>query len=141
MTPQPAAAPASLFRLRIVLLSALLILTNVSGNFSLSVGVKAAQAGSHFFLLNYFLQPTLVLGVALLISALFVRLALLSAAEMSLILPLNAGLGYILTTIAGVVGLKETVHSVNNLGLALVVAGVLLIGVSARSRHVPGESR
>lgn len=118
-----------------------MILANVSGNFSLSLGVKAAERGSHFFLLNYLLQPALVLGVALLISALLVRLALLSATEMSLILPLNAGFGYILTTVAGVVGLKETVHSVNNLGLALVVLGVVLIGLSAQSRRLPEDRR
>jgi multidrug transporter EmrE-like cation transporter len=121
-----------LFSLRVLLLSLLAVLANVAGNFLLSIGVKAAQEGPSAFLWNYFRQPTLFFGVGLLISWLLLRLALLSATDMSLVLPVTAGLGYILTSLVGEYGLKETVHSLHNVGLVMIALGVAMIGMSTR---------
>jgi multidrug transporter EmrE-like cation transporter len=60
------------------------------------------------------------------------RLALLSATDMSLVLPATAGVGYVLTSLVGQFWLHETVSSTHNFGLAVIVAGVLLIGSTSK---------
>ena len=117
---------------RILILSALVIVTNVAGNAFLSIGVKAAERGAGVVWLRYFRQPPLALGVVLLISWLLLRLALLSAAEMSLVLPATAGAAYVLTSLVGQFWLSEQVSWVHNAGLVMIALGVLVLGTGPR---------
>ncbi len=125
MNPQPEHARLSV---RVLLLCLLTILTNVLGNYSLDIGVKAVANGTGAVWLRYFREPGLFIGVALLIGWLLLRLALLSATEMSLVLPATAGVGYVLTSLVGQFWLNETVSPMHNFGLAVIAAGVVLIG-------------
>jgi multidrug transporter EmrE-like cation transporter len=114
------------FSPRVVTLAVLSVVANVAGNCFLSLGMK--QAGPLGF--GMVLQPLLVVGVALLIGWLLLRLALLSAAEMSLMLPLSAGFGYVLTSVVGQTWLHEAVTRYHDWGLGLILAGVILVGAS-----------
>ena len=113
--------------MRVLVLSALVILTSVSGNYFLSVGMKGSGQGIGVGLA---MEPAILFGVLLLISWMLLRLALLSATDMSLVLPLTAGVAYILTSLAGQFWLKETVTRSHNVGLALSAVGVILVGAS-----------
>jgi len=124
LTPQPARR----LSFRVLLLSMLAIVTNVLGNYSLDLGVKGVQNGTGEMWMRYFREPGMFIGVVLLISWLLLRLALLSATDMSLVLPASAGIGYVLTSLVGQYWLNETVTSMHNLGLAVIAAGVVLIG-------------
>lgn len=117
---------------RVLLLCLLVILTNVLGNYALDLGVKAVENGTGAVWLRYFREPWLLLGVALLIGWLLLRLALLSATEMSLVLPATAGVGYVLTSLAGQFWLHEPVSPMHNIGLAVIAGGVVLIGSTSR---------
>jgi multidrug transporter EmrE-like cation transporter len=116
------------FPWRVVILSALVILTNLWGNFLLSLGMKDTDRLWDAALL---VEPQLVFGVLLLISWLLLRLALLSATEMSLVLPFTAAIGYILTSLVGQFLLRESVTAWHNMGLALIAVGAVLVGASA----------
>jgi multidrug transporter EmrE-like cation transporter len=120
--------------MRVMVLSALVILTSVSGNYFLSVGMKGSSGEPGWLgWVRVAAQPAILFGVALLISWMLLRLALLSATDMSLVLPLTAGIAYILTSLAGQFWLKETVTRSHNVGLALIAVGVILVGASAAS--------
>jgi multidrug transporter EmrE-like cation transporter len=126
------------FPLRVLVLSVLVVITNVAGNYFLSIGVKAARHGPGFHWLWCFREPALYLGVTLLIFWLLLRLALLSATDMSIVLPVTAGFAYVLTSMAGQFWLKESVHWMHNAGLSMIAVGVVLVGISARTANPRG---
>jgi multidrug transporter EmrE-like cation transporter len=121
-----------IFSLRVPLLGALVILSNLAGNFFLSLGMKHASGSWDIGLA---LRPDLICGVVLLIAWLLLRLALLSATDMSLVLPLTAGFGYILTSLVGQFWLREAVSRWHNVGLALIALGAFLVGVSSAGKR------
>jgi drug/metabolite transporter (DMT)-like permease len=117
--------PAPPLRLKTRLLAAVVILSNVLGNFFLSRGMKDGRSDS--FLLAAFLNPWVVLGVSLLILWMLSRMTLLSWADLSYVLPVTA-LGYVLTVGMGRLFLAERVSAGRWAGVALIVLGVFLVG-------------
>jgi multidrug transporter EmrE-like cation transporter len=74
------------------------------------------------------------------------RVALLSTSPMTVVLPLTAGVGYVLTGGIGQFWFAEKVPVTYDYGLALIVAGVLLVGTSScaprsRTRAPKTQSR
>jgi drug/metabolite transporter (DMT)-like permease len=68
-----------------------------------------------------------MLGVSLLILWMLARMTLLSWADLTYVLPVTA-LGYVLTALMGRVFLGEHVSLGRWAGIALIVAGVVLVG-------------
>jgi uncharacterized membrane protein len=106
-------------RLKTRVLAAVVIVSNVLGNFFLSRGVK----GRHSLLA---FDGWVVLGVALLILWMLSRMTLLSWADLSYVLPVTA-LGYVLTVFMGRVFLLEQVSWQRWAGTLLIMCGVLLV--------------
>jgi multidrug transporter EmrE-like cation transporter len=129
VNPQPARAPNSF---RVLVLSLLVIVTNVLGNYSLDLGVHSVENGTGAVWLRYFREPGLLIGVLLLIGWLLLRLALLSATDMSLVLPTTAGIAYVLASLVGQFWLHESVSRTHNIGLGVIAAGVVLIGSTSQ---------
>lgn len=95
---------------------AVVVLTNVFGNFFLSLGLR--QAGV--------LSPWVGLGVLLLTTWMLSRLALLSWADLSYVLPVTS-FGYVLTALLGRLFLGEQVSPLRWAGTLLIAAGVVLV--------------
>ena len=111
------------------ILTLVVILSNVLGNLSLSMGMKAETAlGTRTFLLyaKAFFSPMVLLGVSLLIVWLLSRMALMSWADLSYILPITS-LGYVLSAVAGKFFLAETITSRRWAGTLLIVLGTVLV--------------
>ncbi|HBY58931.1 MAG TPA: transporter [Solibacterales bacterium] len=104
-------------------LVALVVLSNVAGNFALSWGVKHGGGSGLAALMN----PWVAAGVALLIVFTISRMVLLGRADLSYVLPVTA-IGYVLTALAGLAFLKETIAPARWAGIALIVAGIVLVG-------------
>ena len=102
----------------------LVIVTGVLGNFFLSLGMKTEEQGA--VLLAAFLNPWVVLGIALLVLWTLSRLTLLSWADLSYVLPVTA-LGYVLAALMGSLFLGEYVSPGRWAGIVLIVAGVSLV--------------
>jgi multidrug transporter EmrE-like cation transporter len=115
---------------KILALSILVVLSNVMGNCLLNMGVKEGKLVSYASVLKLVVSPTLVTGIVLLIAWMLLRMALLSTGPMSVVLPLTAGVGYVLTGGIGQFWFAEKVSVTYDLGLILMVAGVLLVGTS-----------
>jgi drug/metabolite transporter (DMT)-like permease len=117
-------------RLKTPVAAVVVILSNVAGNSALSRGMKGQ--GSEIFAgplgyLEAFLNPWVVLGVCLLILWMLGRMALLSWADLTYVLPVTA-LGYVLTVLSGRVFLAEQVSGRRWAGTLMIVAGVALVG-------------
>ncbi len=106
-------------------LTAVVIVSGVLGNFFLSRGMKAEASGN--FLLAAFLNPWVVLGVSLLILWTLSRMTLLSWADLTYVLPVTS-LGYVLTALMGKFFLGEQVSIGRWAGILLIVGGVSLVG-------------
>ncbi|MDR3699559.1 MAG: hypothetical protein P4L56_07995 [Candidatus Sulfopaludibacter sp.] len=99
------------------------------GNLSLAWGTKHLPeklAGDPLVYLRSMLDPFVAAGVVMLIVALLARLALLSVADLSFILPMTA-VGYVLAALLGRVFLHETVSPQRWLAVTLIFGGAALV--------------
>ena len=105
------------------------------GNLSLAWGTKRLPEtlSSHpLAYLRSMAHPFVAIGIVMLIVALLVRLALLSIADLSFILPMTA-VGYVLAAVLGRFFLHETVTPWRWAAVALIFAGAALVGSTSQS--------
>jgi uncharacterized membrane protein len=118
--------------------TAIVVLANVLGNFSMGWGLKSRAAVLGPSVIGYleaFLNPWIWLGIGLLILWMLSRMALLSWADLSYVLPVTS-IGYVLNAVMGAVFLGEHVSPQRWLGTVLIVAGTALVGAtSIRTRE------
>jgi uncharacterized membrane protein len=113
------------------LFAAIVILSNTLGNFWLAWGMKhrdgtlSASVASY---LQAIFNPFVALGIFLLIVWLLARMALLSWADLSYVLPVTS-LGYVGNALMGRVFLNEQITPERWLGTMLIVGGVALVGL------------
>jgi drug/metabolite transporter (DMT)-like permease len=108
---------------------ALVIISQPLGNLFLTLGMKHRVLGSPWDYLLAMFTPQVALGIVLLIVWLLSRMALLSWADLSYVLPLTA-VGYIITAIFGRVVLDEQISLARWSGTLLIVAGTALVGMT-----------
>ncbi|MBM3775697.1 MAG: EamA family transporter [Acidobacteria bacterium] len=102
--------------------AAVVVLSNVAGNAALARGVRGS--GGPF---EAMLNPWLLAGMGLLALWMLSRMALLSWADLSYVLPVTS-IGYALTALAGRVFFQEIISPARWAGIGLIVAGVMLAG-------------
>jgi drug/metabolite transporter (DMT)-like permease len=120
-------APAGHIKTR--LFTAAVVLANVLGNLSLSWGLKqpgAVLTAAPLSYLKTLFTPWVAAGLLLLIVWMLSRMALLSWADLSYVLPVTA-MGYVMTVVAGKVFLLEQVSWQRWTGSLLVMAGVAIV--------------
>ncbi len=122
------------------LFTAIVVLSNVLGNFALSLGMRRVGRLITFSPLAYIealFNPWVALGVGLLILWLLSQMMLLSWADLSYVLPVTS-IGYVLAALAGRFFLAEQISLARWGGICLIMAGVALVGAthpSSRSAH------
>jgi uncharacterized membrane protein len=82
--------------------------------------------------LRAMLNPFVAIGIVALILALLTRMALLSLADLSFVLPVTA-IGYVIAVFLGKMFLHETVTRQRWLGTLLIFAGAILVGSTSRN--------
>ena len=113
------------------LLTAVVVLTNVVGNFALTWGLRRAGAlDSPLAYIGVLFNPWVAMGVSLLILWTLSHMALLSVADLSYVLPVTS-IGYVLAAVAGWLFLNEQVSVARWAGIGLIVCGVGLVGRTA----------
>jgi uncharacterized membrane protein len=116
--------------LKTCLLTAVVVLSNLLGNLSLSWGMKhTPEELSPIGLIKTVFTPWVLLGVGLLILWMLTRLTLLSWADLSFVLPITA-IGYALTALVGRFLLAEDVSPLRWTGTLLIMAGTALVGTT-----------
>jgi len=110
------------------------IWASVIGNFSLAWGMRKTAPdalGSPLGYIAVLFNPWVALGVTLLVVWLLAQMLLLSWADLSYVLPVTSA-GYVLTALGGRLFLGEQISTARWAGVALIMAGVALVG---RTQH------
>jgi uncharacterized membrane protein len=111
------------------------------GNLCLAWGTKhlpETLAADPLVYLRSMMDPFVAIGIVLLILGLLVRLALLSVADLSFILPTTA-VGYVIAAILGRFFLHESVSPQRWLAVALIFGGAALVSSTPQSTTSKAE--
>ena len=110
------------------------------GNLSLAWGMKRipAVSANPLLYLQAMFDPLVALGVVMLILALLTRMALLSLADLSFVLPVTA-IGYVMAALLGKVFLHENVTVQRWLGTLLIFTGAALVGSTSQTTTSAAE--
>jgi hypothetical protein len=119
-------------RRKTLLFTIIVIISNVLGDFFLSWGLKhrVVFGASALEYVRVLFRPSVALGVGLLIVWLLSRMALLSWADLSFVLPMTS-IGYVLNAVMGRAFLAEHVRPGRWAGTVLIMAGTALVGSTA----------
>lgn len=116
------------------LLAAFVVL-RAFGNLALAFGTKHFPESLALNPLSYLramLSPFVATGVAMLILAMLLRMAVLGLADLSFVLPLTA-IGYVFAALLGRFILHEQVSLQRWLGTALIFIGVAVVGTTQQN--------
>ena len=105
----------------------IVVLSNVLGNFFLDRGMHNRTTTTPLEYVQAIFTPWVMLGISLLIVWLVTRMALLSWADLSYVLPVTS-IGYVGSVLMGWWFLSETVSPTRWAGTALIVLGTVLVG-------------
>jgi drug/metabolite transporter (DMT)-like permease len=121
----------------------IVVLSSALGNFFLTFGLKHRVGRLAFSPVDYIVaifNPWVMLGVILLILWLLSRMALLSWADLSYVLPVTA-MGYVVSALMGRFLLNEAVSVERWAGTLLIILGIALVArTSPRTTKAPGPS-
>lgn len=118
--------------MRVYAVLAFFIALKAAGNLSLAWGMKHLARPATTNPIDYvlaMLSPFVALGVALLIVSLLARMALLSYADLTFILPVTA-IGYVIAAFLGRFFLHEQVSVARWAGTLLICGGAALVGAT-----------
>jgi len=124
-----------------VVVSAVVIGTNVLGSYALRRGlldVGPVESWSPLPYLHTFSHPWVVVGVVFMFAWLISRLALLSWADLTYVLPVTS-FSYALTALAGAIGLREHESPIQWLGICVITVGVAIVGITYPETTEPSE--
>jgi drug/metabolite transporter (DMT)-like permease len=113
----------------------LFLALKAGGNSAMAWGMKRVPEKMSMdptLYLRAMLDPFVAIGIAALILALLTRMALLSLADLSFVLPVTA-IGYVIAVFIGKVFLHETVTGQRWLGTLLIFGGAALVGSTSRT--------
>ena len=128
MTSEPAR-----LRLKTWICTSIVVFSNPFGDFFLKRGLPdSAHLSTPLEYIAALFQPLVAIGVVLLIVWQLSRMALLSWADLSYVLPVTS-VGYVVVALIGKVLLHETITGRRWTGILLIMAGVALVGGGAPS--------
>ena len=110
----------------------IVIFSNAFGNFFLDRGMHGRVTNTPFEYVSAILTPWVMLGITLLILWLLSRMALLSWADLSYVLPVTS-LGYVASALIGHFLLNEHITPHRWAGTLLIVAGTILVGMGTHA--------
>jgi len=122
-------------RIKSWICAVVVVLSNVFGNFFMKRGMPAQLPTPLAYITTLF-QPWVALGVLLLVLWMVSRMALLSWADLSYVLPVTS-IGYVLVALAGKLLLHEVITGRRWAGIALIMVGVALVGGGAPQTAKP----
>ena len=104
----------------------IVVLSNALGNFALATGMRGRSTVTVLGYIAAIFSPWVMVGIGLLILWLLSRMALLSWADLSYVLPVTS-LGYVANALIGRFFLNEVITPARWMGTLLIVAGTILV--------------
>jgi len=113
-----------------------IILSNSFGNLLLAMGMRASAdvTASPWGFITAIFQPQVFMGIVLLILWLLSRMAMLSWADLTYVLPVTA-VGYVISAILGRMFLNEQITAARWAGTLLIVTGTILVGLGPERKR------
>jgi drug/metabolite transporter (DMT)-like permease len=139
MNPRHNPGPANLKTYTVLLL---FLALKAGGNWSLAWGMRQVperMSANPMLYLAALLEPFVAAGVVALILAVLTRMALLSLADLSFVLPVTA-VGYVIAVLIGKIFLHEAVTGQRWLGTFLIFIGAALVGSTARRTAIGDDA-
>jgi len=129
---------AARLRLKTWICVVVVVCSNAFGDFFIKRGMPGdAQLSTPLEFIGVLFQPWVVAGVALLILWQMSRMALLSWADLSYVVPVTS-IGYVVVALLGKVMLNEQITARRWTGITLIMAGVALVsGGTPQTGHRP----
>jgi drug/metabolite transporter (DMT)-like permease len=121
----------------------LFIALKAFGNLSLAWGTKQFSqqlSANPVVYLAALLNPFVMAGVFMMVLSILTRLALLSVADLSFVLPLTA-VGYVFSALLGVTFLGENVTPTAWMGTLLIFVGAAIVSSTPRMRLTEAKAR
>jgi drug/metabolite transporter (DMT)-like permease len=119
---------ATRLRAKTWLFTVIVVLSNAFGDFFMKRGIpESARLSNPLEYLAVLFQPWVALGVLLLVLWQLCRMALLSWADLSYVLPVTS-VGYVVVALIGRFLLNEEITVKRWAGIVLIMAGVALVG-------------
>ena len=124
------------------LFAVIVVLTNVIGNFALSWGMKhgATIDGTPISFVRVVFNPFVLIGILFLAGWVLSRMALLSWADLSFVIPVTS-IGFVLNAIMGAVFLSEQISTMRWIGTLCIVGGTVLVGLTEVSTTRAAEKK
>ena len=114
-------------RFKTWLFTVVVVLSNAFGDFFMKRGMPdSAALSTPSEYVTVLFQPWVALGVVLLIVWQMSRMALLSWADLSYVLPVTS-VGYVIVALLGKLAWNETISTRRWAGIVLIMAGVALV--------------
>ena len=113
-------------RVKTWICATIVVFSNVFGNFFMKRGMPPELSTPLDYIVVLF-RPWVSLGVLMMILWMLSRMALLSWADLSYVLPVTS-VGYVLVALAGRIWLNEQITGRRWAGIVLIMAGVALVG-------------
>lgn len=124
------------------LFAVIVVLTNVIGNFALSWGMKhgADIDGSPMSFVRVVFNPFVLIGIVFLAGWVLSRMALLSWADLTFVIPVTS-IGFVLNAVAGAVFLSEQISPLRWMGTLCIVGGTVIVGLTQVSTTAAGVKK
>jgi uncharacterized membrane protein len=117
-------------RLKTRVFTIIVVCSNALGNFALASGMRNRTTQNALDYLSAIFSPWVMVGIVLLILWLLSRMALLSWADLSYVLPVTS-LGYVANALIGRWFLNELITPARWAGISFIVAGTVLVGIGS----------
>ena len=117
--------------MKAVLYCALYALLNVSGAAIIKWNLKGKVLTSFNQWLNILLNVQVICAFVLIFVSMLVIFKALSSANFTFVIPVSAGINFILTIIAGYYIFKDQLSLASFIGFTLIISGILLLSLNS----------
>ena len=117
--------------MKAVLYCALYALLNVSGAAIIKLNLKGKILTSLNQWLGVLFNIQVIGAFALIFVSMLVMFKALSAANFTFVIPVSAGINFVLTIVAGYFIFKDQMSLISFIGFALIISGILLLSLNS----------
>src|SRR6185295_7111803 len=117
--------------MKAVLYCALYALLNVSGAAIIKLNLKGKSLTSLNQWLSVLFNIQVIGAFALIFVSMLVMFKALSAANFTFVIPVSAGINFVLTVVAGYFIFKDQMNMISFIGFALIISGILLLSLNS----------
>ena len=117
--------------MKAVLYCALYALLNVSGAAIIKYNLKGRVLTSMNQWVNVLLNPQVIGAFALIFVSMLVIFKALSSANFTFVIPVSAGINFVLTVIVGYYVFRDQLSIASFVGFTLIISGILLLSINS----------